>query len=79
MSDPIDFAVDRLIALADELVSLVSRHPSRLDRAAALDTLRMLTGELRDDEVRAAKRLTTWAEVGRAFGITQQAAQKRWG
>jgi hypothetical protein len=50
-----------------------------LDRALIFDALSVMAGELRDADVRAAKPHTTWEQIGRAFGVTQQAASKRWG
>jgi len=77
--DWVPIAADRLVALADDIVARTTRFRSRLDRALVLDALAMLAGELRDEDVRVAKRSTTWASIGRAFGVSQQAASKRWG
>jgi hypothetical protein len=72
--DPLNDVAAKLLTLAAELGG-----SSPLQRARVLDGLSLLAGELRDDEVRAAKPHTTWSEIGRYFGVTQQAAQKRWG
>jgi hypothetical protein len=79
MSDPLYVAADRLLALADELAHATSPHPSRLDRAVALDFIATLAGDLRDEDVRTVKPHSSWPLIGRAFGVTPQAACKRWG
>ncbi len=75
----VDDAAVQLVALADEIARRLHRHPSRLDRAVVLDALVELAGELRDADVRSTRPRTTWASIGRAFGISQQGASKRWG
>jgi hypothetical protein len=59
--DWVPTAVADLLALADYVAGELDRHPSRLHRALVLDATADLAAELRDDDVRAAKRSTTWA------------------
>jgi hypothetical protein len=72
--DPFNHAANQLLNLATQLGG-----SSTLQRALVLDGLSILAGYLRDEEVRAAKRHATWSEIGRVFGVTFQAAQRRWG
>jgi hypothetical protein len=74
-----DEAEDLLLTIADHLVSQQYRHHSRLHRALVLDLLAGLAGDLRHDDVRSVRPALTWRQTGEAFGVTQQAASKRWG
>ncbi|HEX9682446.1 MAG TPA: hypothetical protein VGA13_05150 [Acidimicrobiales bacterium] len=84
MSDQIthpDLA-DALVRLADALDDRRTGRPapSYLEMAVIADGLRRQLDELARmlvEASRAADR-TTWADVGRAFGVTRQAAMRRW-
>jgi hypothetical protein len=73
--DRFDTAAQALLELANALAGPTA---SALDRALMLDALAALAGNLRDDQIRQAKRSHTWAQLGRAFGISQPAAWRRW-
>lgn len=67
------------------LIRMVRAFGRRLEMADAGDLPQLveLSGvvdEVLADSVAAMRRRgVTWSEIGEAFGITKQAAQKRWG
>lgn len=71
---------DELALLADRLCAALGwRGVSALDRAVALDRIIELAGVLRDEQVRLARRRLSWVSVAKRFGVSRQAASKRWG
>lgn len=84
MSDQIthpDLA-DALVRLAEALDDRRAGQPgpSYLEMAVVADGLRRQLDELTRMlvEARRANDRTTWADVGRAFGVTRQGAMRRW-
>lgn len=67
------------------LIRMVDAYGRRLAMADAGDLPQLVELATKVDDVLAASVLAmrargvTWSEIGEAFGITKQAAQKRWG